>query len=251
MAIQSSPSDSATIPANQKLAFDSAAFDLVTSGQCTVCHRHNLACACARSKPARIASPDAASAPSVPSQAVQAASAPSVPSQAVQAASAQPFQFGVKQFGKTKLSAAIKHNRRTIPGTYDPRRTHLNEIMAGPNSAGEVMPLAESLVKSAGDNPRKNATWCIELLFSLAPDHCLPEQAYFESCLEWVVERYGAENILTADIHRDEAAPHMHILVLPLRDGQLQGSAIVGGKAKLYAMRADFESKVRKPLVGD
>ncbi len=154
----------------------------------------------------------------------------------------EAFLFRAKGINKTKLSAAIK---RKIPGEYGHKRSRLNVILAKPDNAAEVMPLAEALVKSVNYNPRNNACWCIELLLSLPSIHCLPEQAYFASCLKWTADRFGAGNILTADIHNDQVNPHMHVLVLPLRDGKLQGSAILGGRSSLYATRADFESKVR------
>ena len=161
----------------------------------------------------------------------------------------KPFAFCVKQMNKATLSAAIKHNRRTIPcKNADATRSHRNLILAGPKGAAEVIPLAESMVKATGSKPRKNASWGIELIFSLAPNHRLDERAYFECCLLWAANRFGMENILSADVHLDEPAPHCHILILALRDGKLQGSAILGGKADLHAMRRDFLLSVKNPL---
>ena len=165
------------------------------------------------------------------------------------AVTAKPFEFCAKQMGKKKLSDAIKHNRRTIPcKNADARRSHLNRILAGPLSAAEVMPLAESLVKTAGAKLRKNASWGIEIICSLAPDHGLDQNAYFQRCYEWTAERFGIENILSVDVHLDEAAPHCHVLILPLRAGKLDASAILGGIANLYALRADFATKVQNTL---
>lgn len=250
-------------------AFDVAAFDRATTGICAICLVHKLACECSgletKGRPALPAVPEVngwrsrlvhvtgnaahheAGTSARLTNTQIADNGPNAPTKATVQDPAR-FLFGVKQICKAKLSAAIKHNRRRIPGAYDASRTRLNEILAGPPHASEVMPLAESLVKSAGATPRKNASWCIELLFSLAPNHGFDERGYFERCLVWTAERYGNQNILTADIHRDEPAPHMHVLVLALREGKLQGSAILGGKAKLYEMRADFESKVSKAI---
>lgn len=45
----------------------------------------------------------------------------------------------------------------------------------------------------------------------------------------------------------DEAAPHCHILMLPLFDGRMIGSKMAGNRQKLQAMQADFSEKVGKP----
>ena len=54
----------------------------------------------------------------------------------------------------------------------------------------------------------------------------------------------GPENVLSADIHRDEAEPHMHILVLPLVDGRMRGSDLVGGPGKFRGHRESFSQDV-------
>ena len=48
--------------------------------------------------------------------------------------------------------------------------------------------------------------------------------AFFEQTLEWLRD-YWACPIISAFIHHDEANPHMHVLVLPLRDGRMIGAS--------------------------
>jgi len=233
------------------LVHNFAAFDLATAGKCSDCQAHVLICDC---KPAIIRpQPVRASLQQTPPKPTQAAppapplatstQTPQIPPHAalselskpseitISVTKPAPFYFGVKQLAKAKLSAAIKHNRRTIPcKNADATRSHKNVILAGALGADGVMATAERLVLGTGSKPRRNASWAIELLFTLAPDHGLNDQTYFESCLDWASERYGSGNILSADVHRDEAAPHMHVLVIALRGGKLQGSVILGCK---------------------
>ncbi|WP_414811527.1 plasmid recombination protein [Paracoccus sanguinis] len=54
--------------------------------------------------------------------------------------------------------------------------------------------------------------------------------------MDWLEERHGKENVLSAVIHRDEATPHMTVMTIPLDD-----------RGKLSAMQTDFAERVGKP----
>lgn len=49
---------------------------------------------------------------------------------------------------------------------------------------------------------------------------------------------------MSAVVHYDEAAPHCHVLLLPLVRGRMIGSDLIGGRAKLQAMQANFHEQV-------
>lgn len=134
--------------------------------------------------------------------------------------------------GGSIIAVAARHNKRELfeGGSIDPARTSLNEAIAGPRTADDVAALAKSLMAGAGiEKPsRKDATMGIEIVFSLPPNHDLDDKAYFEDCASWAAGQFGgAENILSADIHRDEGAPHCHVLILPLLNGRLNGGKLV------------------------
>jgi hypothetical protein len=101
-------------------------------------------------------------------------------------------------------------------------------------------------MKAAGvTKPRKDAVMGIEIVFSLPPELSIDDKAYFSDCTAWTGAYFGGvQNILSADIHRDEAAPHCHVLLLPLIDGRLNGSGLVGNKQKLMAMQTQFHQGV-------
>lgn len=67
-------------------------------------------------------------------------------------------------------------------------------------------------------------------------------RAYFEACLRWACERWGAQNIVSAVVHLDEGVPHMHINIVPLtEDGRLSAKACVGdGSKALQRLQDDF-----------
>lgn len=74
------------------------------------------------------------------------------------------------------------------------------------------------------------------------------QDAYFRRALDWLGERHGKENVLSAVIHRDEATPHMTVMTIPLDDrGRLNARALVGDRGKLSAMQTDFAEQVGQP----
>src|SRR5699024_2466272 len=64
-------------------------------------------------------------------------------------------------------------------------------------------------------------------------------------------ERYGKQNIAYATVHNDEQTPHMHLGVVPMRDGKLQGKNVFNRQELLwlqdkfpeYMKKQDFELK--------
>jgi hypothetical protein len=140
--------------------------------------------------------------------------------------------------GGNIITVAARHNRRELfeEGSIDPTRSHLNETIQGPPTADDVGKLARELMSAAGvpDKRRKDAVAGLEIMFSLAPNHQLDDRAYFASCTSWAADKFGgSSNILSVDIHRDEGAPHCHVLVLPLVHGRMNGSDMMGGPAQL------------------
>lgn len=153
------------------------------------------------------------------------------------------------------ITAAARHNRRVIQaeigasGSIDPTRSHLNETLSGPSTAADVGQLAKDLMTAAGVTKlRKDAVMALEIVFSLPPGHSIDDQAYFSDCAAWAGVYFGgAQNILSVDIHRDESQHHCHVLLLPLIDGRMDGSNMIGGKQKLMAMQKQFHLDVAAP----
>lgn len=148
------------------------------------------------------------------------------------------------------ITVAARHNRRVIQaeigasGSIDPTRSRLNETLRGPSTAADVGQLAKDLMMGAGISKlRKDAVMALEIVYSLPPGHGLDDKAYFTDCVAWA-EKYFNCPVLSADIHRDEAQHHCHLLLLPLIDGRMDGSNMLGGKQKLMEMHKLFHLNV-------
>lgn len=157
-----------------------------------------------------------------------------------------------KLTGKGIIQVAARHNHREIlaemgadtDGPIDPRRSHANVVLHGPQTAQEVASAAQAMLDDADVRPlRKDAVQGLEIIFGLPPASGLDELAFFQSAVAWA-RRYFAAPVISAIVHNDEAAPHCHVLILPLVAGRMNGGAMVGGRANLQAMQADFHNQV-------
>src|SRR5699024_964481 len=52
------------------------------------------------------------------------------------------------------------------------------------------------------------------------------QKRFFEESYKLFSERYRKQNIAYATVHNDEQTPHMHLGVVPMRDGKLQGKNV-------------------------
>jgi hypothetical protein len=146
------------------------------------------------------------------------------------------------------IGKAARHNKRTIQAeigasaSIDPTRSHLNETLVGPLTPDAVAQLAKDLMAAAGITTlRKDAVLGLELVFSLPVAHGLNERDYFMACTAWAGDYFGgAKNVLSADLHRDEAQHHCHVLILPLVDGRMNGGKLMGYSKTLMTMQQSF-----------
>lgn len=153
-----------------------------------------------------------------------------------------------KLTGSGIIRKAARHNKRAIQAelgassSIDPTRSHLNETLLGPLTADAVALLAKELMAAAGvKNLRIDAVLGLELVFSLPVEHGLNERDYFMACTAWAGDFFGGEkNLLSSDLHRDEAQHHCHVLILPLIDGRMNGGRLMGNRQKLMVMHQNF-----------
>ena len=162
--------------------------------------------------------------------------------------------FAVKTIGLSKrmgrkpqtLLHAAKHNlredqkERGSRSHIDPARSHLNRRIAGPELSADVVALAQARMAGAGYKPlRHDFTQAYEALFSLPAGTSIDTAVYFAQCLQWAIAQFGLDNIVSACIHYDEGAPHLHILVLPMAGVRYLGSKLID-RVRLASLRDSF-----------
>jgi len=154
-----------------------------------------------------------------------------------------------KLTGSGIIAIAAGHNlrenqdERGADSHIDPRRTPLNVVLRGARHSAGVAAEAVRLMEQAKAKRRKNEVLGLEVIFSLPPSLEIIEPDFFSDAVAWA-EGFFETPILSAVIHYDEAARHCHVILLPLFDGRMIGNALVGNRARLIAMHADFHAKV-------
>ena len=173
---------------------------------------------------------------------------------------AEVGRFRIKSIGLSRttghkpatLSIAARHNLREIQaeqgaaGHIDPSRMTSNVILAGPKIAHEVQALANELLAKV-DTSRLKRDHCqaIEALFSLPTRTSINTEVFFANCLAWIGHVMGLP-VLSAVAHHDEGAPHLHVLMLPIKAGRHVGSSCIV-RARVRALQMDFFTSVAGP----
>lgn len=93
--------------------------------------------------------------------------------------------------------------------------------------------------KTGSRKTRKDAVLVNELLVTSDKDFFdrldpAEQKRFFEESFKLFSERYGKQNIAYATVHMDEKTPHMHVGVVPMRDGKLQGKNVFNRQELLW-----------------
>lgn len=148
--------------------------------------------------------------------------------------------------------AASRHNRREIQeelgseSHIDSSRIHLNYTLHGPATARAVADTAKERITAAGIvKLRKNCAYAIEIVYSLPAVFSGDVRGFFAACLDWSVLQFGgASNLLSFDVHMDEAVPHAHALILPLLGGRMRASDMLGNRSTVASRQDSFHKDV-------
>lgn len=145
------------------------------------------------------------------------------------------------------VAASMQHcYRERETHNADQERTPDNQHL-GAKSTDEAMGKLRALLP---EKRRKDAVLAVEYVMTASPewfDKATPEQeqAFFQRSLQWLADKYGADRIVTASIHRDEATPHLSAFVVPLtQDKRLSAKEFIGSRDKMRADQTSYAGRV-------
>jgi len=160
-------------------------------------------------------------------------------------------KFAIMRHAKHKaggnLNASLQHNyreRETL--NADEQRTPDNEHLIS-NSTREVL---DKLQDRLPDKVRKNAVVAVEYLMTASPEffkdaNKQQQKEFFDKSMDWLKEKHGEENIISATIHRDETTPHLAVFIVPMtKDGRLSARDYLGGRKLLSEAQTSYAKQV-------
>lgn len=152
-----------------------------------------------------------------------------------------------KLSGMGSVAGALKHcyRERETPNA-DPERTPANEHAAA-TSTDQAMGRMRALLP---EKRRRDAVLAVEYLMTASPEWWheasrKQQDEFFQRARKWLADKYGADRIITATVHRDETSPHLSAFVVPLtRDGRLSAREFVGGRQQMRNDQTSFAAAV-------
>lgn len=166
------------------------------------------------------------------------------------------FYLNIKPISsKIKLRNAIRHNYREIQAELganshiDATRTHLNQNLVPKTNADDLMLRVTDVIDAYeaqhSRRIRKDAVLAIEVLFSLPVMASeIPAIDYFRDCLAWAKDQLKPGEVISADVHLDESAPHMHVIFFAVTPACLNGTRIKGYKSAKFEREQNFYENV-------
>lgn len=162
------------------------------------------------------------------------------------------LRFAKKTSGQ--LASTERHNERKKEAyksnpDIDIERSRLNYHLVAPSDTTYKKRI-KTLTEEAGCKVRSNSVMMVETLITATPEFMksLPEEEqreFFDRALQFVSERVGKQNIVSAVVHMDETTPHMHLSFCPItKDNRLSAKDYLGNQKTLSQWQTDYHEKM-------
>lgn len=143
----------------------------------------------------------------------------------------------MKKMKNGNLSGIQKHNQREFENhsndEIDPERSDMNydlvndENINYKNRVDTIIDEQRTSTRAIRKDAVKVDEWIIssdrEFFNSLDSEET---KNYFQSVVDYFKENFGNKNVAYASVHLDETTPHMHLGVVPMKDGKLSSKTV-------------------------
>lgn len=161
-------------------------------------------------------------------------------------------QYAILRFEKHKGNPArpleAHHERQKEKYASNPdidtSRSKYNFHIVEPE--GRYYHFIQKRIEEAGCRTRKDSTKFVDTLITASPEFFKGKspktvQAFFQRAGDFLIDRVGRENIISAVVHMDEKTPHLHLTFVPLtEDNRLCAKEIIGNRKNLTKWQDDF-----------
>ena len=152
----------------------------------------------------------------------------------------------VEKYKGAGVAPVSNHNARVYE-SRGYRRENIDSSLSGENyrlgpDRGPAKEWVNARVAALGlkRRPRSDAVLMCEWVVTLPESERGGEREFFEAAYDAMAARYGADNVVSCWVHRDEpgARPHMHFDWVPVtRDGRLSAKEVLSRKELLAVHR--------------
>ena len=104
----------------------------------------------------------------------------------------------------------------------------------------------KDLIKKSNCKTRKDSVMLVETIITASPEFMkklsLEEQKeYFKRATDFMIDKVGKQNIISAVVHMDESNPHMHfVFCLINKENKLSAKSILGNQKSLSQWQTDY-----------
>ncbi len=104
----------------------------------------------------------------------------------------------------------------------------------------------KDLIKESNCKTRKDSVKLVETIITASPEFMqklsLAEQKeYFKRATDFMIDKVGKQNIISAVVHMDESNPHMHLVFCPInKENKLSAKSILGNQKSLSQWQTDY-----------
>jgi chaperonin cofactor prefoldin len=152
-------------------------------------------------------------------------------------------------------------SRTRVTLNADPNKLSENQTLI--HNDDRDLPLSEVVhnkIHSVHQNRkiRTDAVYAVEILLTASPEYFRPDDpskygeyqpdkldGWMAASQKWLRDEYG-DRIVRAELHLDEATPHIHAYLVPVDDqGQLNCKKIFGGRAKMFAFQDSYAAATK------
>ncbi|WP_347242336.1 MobV family relaxase [Nostoc sp. FACHB-892] len=166
----------------------------------------------------------------------------------------------LKKLKRGNISGSASHTarERETPNA-DPTQKNIRFIGSlDPHERLEDLVLAKIAEHEQKRRIRTDAVYCVELLLSASPSYFRPDcptnagyyeqqklDDWVEATHQWLADEYGSR-IVRAELHLDEATPHIHAYFVPVDDqGQLRCNHFFDGRQKIHEFQDSYYQTMR------
>lgn len=156
------------------------------------------------------------------------------------------LRFAMHKGGASKALSAHHERTKEVYASnpdIDAERTKQNFHLVTPRWSYEQE--IRHRIRMAGCRVRKDSVKFVDTLVTVSPEFARVHEAempeYFTRAFDFLKERVGEENIISAVVHMDEKTPHLHLCFVPLtKDKRLSAKEILGNKKSMIRWQDDF-----------